>query len=262
MAPTSPWCPAALGRCPAQAGAPAPSLGQKSSMLMHRNSICKAEICVPPPLPHTQRDQRVAGFPLAPLGTMSVRLPLSKSSPDSSPVSQGSWAPLGTREMPAISLLRVLFMVIRETQGGLGALRMSSGQPKHVGMDALPRGSDGHAGGHAARQQPCARNNAGSSLAAATQRSSEGGCSLEREETSILLSGRRDRNLELEEEGPGSCCSAGEINIMHTERGPRGARAACGDPARGLCCWLLLVGLAWGWCAAHSRGRNPAGFWC
>lgn len=37
-------------------------------------------------------------------------------------------------------------MVIRETQGGLGALRMSSGQPKHVGMDALPRGSDGHAG--------------------------------------------------------------------------------------------------------------------
>lgn len=139
---------------------------------------------------------------------------------------------------------------------------MSSGQPKHVGMDALPRGSDGHAGGHAARQQPCARNNAGSSLAAATQRSSEGGCSLEREETSILLSGRRDRNLELEEEGPGSCCSAGVINIMHTERGPRGARAARGDPARGLCCWLLLVGLAWGWCAAHSRGRNPAGFWC
>lgn len=88
-------------------------------MLMHRNSICKAEICVPPPLPHTQRDQRVAGFPLAPLGTMSVRLPLSKSSPDSSPVSQGSWAPLGTREMPAISLLQELFMVIRETQGGV-----------------------------------------------------------------------------------------------------------------------------------------------
>lgn len=95
--PDQPLVPRSPGAMPSTGRCSCPIAGTEIlNARAQKQRVKSKELRVPPLLLHTQRDQRAAGFPLAPPGTMSVRLSLSKSSPDSSPVSQGSRAPPGT----------------------------------------------------------------------------------------------------------------------------------------------------------------------